>query len=223
MIPDRDSVPYPLHGRSVGPAQSLDVLSQRHGPGSYPMAAMVKIGDTVADIEEGLNAGMWTIGLIMSGNELGLPRDQVESMNAAETGHEPGGDRDAVSRGRRTLYGPGYLGSVAADSENRCPACQGRAALVSRIPDLSEVDVNSRRWPRGYPSLRVCSRWACLRSVTALNRSWPLPIPMYHPCSVIIKPSYMCRIPASMTILARSSCGRRRLSETPGDVVLRRL
>lgn len=48
----------------------------------YPMAAMVKIGDTVADIEEGLNAGMWTIGLTMSGNELGLPRDQVEGMNA---------------------------------------------------------------------------------------------------------------------------------------------
>lgn len=50
----------------------------------YPMAAMVKIGDTVADIEEGLNAGMWTIGLTMSGNELGLPRDQAEGMNAAE-------------------------------------------------------------------------------------------------------------------------------------------
>lgn len=50
----------------------------------YPMAAMVKIGDTVADIEEGLNAGMWTIGLTMSGNELGLPRRQVKGMNTEE-------------------------------------------------------------------------------------------------------------------------------------------
>lgn len=38
----------------------------------YPMAALVKIGDTFPDIEEGLNAGTWTIGLAMSGNLLGL-------------------------------------------------------------------------------------------------------------------------------------------------------
>jgi len=38
----------------------------------YPLNQMVKIGDTVADIEEGINAGMWTIGLTKSGNELGL-------------------------------------------------------------------------------------------------------------------------------------------------------
>jgi phosphonoacetaldehyde hydrolase len=51
---------------------------------AYPLSAMVKIGDTVADIEEGLNAGMWTIGLTMSGNELGLPRDRAESLDATE-------------------------------------------------------------------------------------------------------------------------------------------
>jgi phosphonoacetaldehyde hydrolase len=50
----------------------------------YPMAAMVKIGDTVADIEEGLNAGMWTIGLTMSGNELGLTRGQAEGLDTVE-------------------------------------------------------------------------------------------------------------------------------------------
>ncbi len=47
----------------------------------YPMAAMVKIGDTVADIEEGLNAGMWTIGVTMSGNELGLTHSEAQSMS----------------------------------------------------------------------------------------------------------------------------------------------
>ena len=30
---------------------------------TYPLEAFVKIGDTLPDIEEGLNAGMWTIGL----------------------------------------------------------------------------------------------------------------------------------------------------------------
>jgi phosphonoacetaldehyde hydrolase len=40
--------------------------------GVYPMQAFVKIGDTLPDIEEGLNAGTWTIGLTMTGNLLGL-------------------------------------------------------------------------------------------------------------------------------------------------------
>jgi phosphonoacetaldehyde hydrolase len=39
----------------------------------WPAAACVKIGDTVSDVEEGLNAGMWTVSLAVSGNEVGLP------------------------------------------------------------------------------------------------------------------------------------------------------
>ncbi len=35
-------------------------------------AAAVKIGDTVSDVEEGLNAGMWVIGITATGNEVGL-------------------------------------------------------------------------------------------------------------------------------------------------------
>lgn len=47
----------------------------------YPMSAIVKVGDTVADVEEGLNAGAWTIGLARSGNELGLAEDEVEALD----------------------------------------------------------------------------------------------------------------------------------------------
>jgi phosphonoacetaldehyde hydrolase len=50
----------------------------------YPMHHLVKIGDTVADIQEGLNAGMWTIGVTVSGNELGLSPDGVEQLHHAE-------------------------------------------------------------------------------------------------------------------------------------------
>jgi len=45
----------------------------------FPLSQMVKIGDTVADIQEGINAGMWTIGLTKSGNELGLSLAEIES------------------------------------------------------------------------------------------------------------------------------------------------
>ncbi len=46
--------------------------------------ACVKIDDTTPGLEEGLNAGMWSIGLAMSGNEIGLPLAEVEAMDPAE-------------------------------------------------------------------------------------------------------------------------------------------
>lgn len=47
----------------------------------YPLEAIVAIGDTISDIEAGLNAGMWTVGLIESGNEMGLPRDELSALS----------------------------------------------------------------------------------------------------------------------------------------------
>jgi len=47
----------------------------------FPLYQMVKIGDTVADIHEGVNAGMWTIGLTKSGNELGLSLAETEKAD----------------------------------------------------------------------------------------------------------------------------------------------
>jgi len=40
--------------------------------GVSPVEACVKIDDTRPGVEEGLNAGMWTIGLAISGNEVGM-------------------------------------------------------------------------------------------------------------------------------------------------------
>jgi phosphonoacetaldehyde hydrolase len=50
----------------------------------YPLEAVVKIGDTISDIEAGLNAGIWTVGLTESGNELGLSREAVSQLSAEE-------------------------------------------------------------------------------------------------------------------------------------------
>ena len=47
----------------------------------FPLSQMVKIGDTVADIQEGINAGMWTIGVTKSGNELGLSLEDIEKAD----------------------------------------------------------------------------------------------------------------------------------------------
>lgn len=59
---------------------------------AYPPEACVKIGDTVTDVQEGLNAGMWTVAVVKTGNEIGLseadvnalaPDDLARRMNAA--------------------------------------------------------------------------------------------------------------------------------------------
>lgn len=50
----------------------------------YPLWAMVKIGDTPSDIEEGLNAGMWTIGITRTGNETGWTEAEWDAATEAE-------------------------------------------------------------------------------------------------------------------------------------------
>lgn len=50
----------------------------------YPMEACVKVGDTRADIEEGLNAGMWTIGVAITGNEFGLDLPEIKALSDDE-------------------------------------------------------------------------------------------------------------------------------------------
>jgi phosphonoacetaldehyde hydrolase len=50
----------------------------------YPPASCVKIGDTISDIEEGRNAGMWTIGLTRSGNMVGLDAESFRLLPLAQ-------------------------------------------------------------------------------------------------------------------------------------------
>ena len=54
--------------------------------GVYPAEAVVKVGDTVPDIEEGINAGTWTVGVIASGNGIGLGIEELERLSVAELG-----------------------------------------------------------------------------------------------------------------------------------------
>lgn len=52
--------------------------------GIYPMQAILKIGDTIADIEEGLNAGMWSVGVVTSSNEMGMTQEEISFMDPEE-------------------------------------------------------------------------------------------------------------------------------------------
>jgi phosphonoacetaldehyde hydrolase len=50
----------------------------------YPPSAVVKVGDTVVDILDGLNAGCWSIGVIDSSNEMGLAADEFAALSEIE-------------------------------------------------------------------------------------------------------------------------------------------
>ncbi|MBN1912144.1 MAG: phosphonoacetaldehyde hydrolase [Pirellulales bacterium] len=55
--------------------------------GVYPMSAIIKVDDTVPGIEEGLNAGMWTVGVSETGNEVGLSLDELNALEPARREH----------------------------------------------------------------------------------------------------------------------------------------
>jgi phosphonoacetaldehyde hydrolase len=74
----------------------------------FPPSAVVKVGDTEADIAEGLNAGAWTVGVTRTGNYVGLAGAELASL--------PAGERSALIRGageRLRSAGAHYLiGSI---------------------------------------------------------------------------------------------------------------
>ena len=51
--------------------------------GVSTVRACVKVDDTIPGVEEGLNAGMWTIGLAVSGNEVGMTLDAWRALPPA--------------------------------------------------------------------------------------------------------------------------------------------
>ncbi len=52
--------------------------------GVYPLERMIKIGDADVDMGEGVNAGMWTVGVVRGGSLLGLTQAEVESLPTSE-------------------------------------------------------------------------------------------------------------------------------------------
>ena len=76
----------------------------------FPPAAVVKIGDTKIDIDEGLNAGTWTVGLARSGNYVGLTEEEFHAL-------APEQRRDLVVRADDMLrrQGAHYVVETIAD------------------------------------------------------------------------------------------------------------
>jgi phosphonoacetaldehyde hydrolase len=78
----------------------------------YPMAAIVKIGDTPADIEEGLNAGAWSVGVAATGNMIGLSRREFEALSTVQRE-----ERLVIARAGLRSAGAHYVIDTLADVE----------------------------------------------------------------------------------------------------------
>ena len=65
---------------------------------------VLKYGDTIADIKEGINAKVWTVGVILGSNELGLTQKEIEQMSPATLTA-----RKAEVRQRMLLAGAHYV------------------------------------------------------------------------------------------------------------------
>lgn len=86
---------------------------------TYPMESMVKVGDTVPDIEEGLNAGMWTVAVAKTGNEIGLSEAEVSALPAAELEERLENARRRLARAHYVIDGAGDLPPVLDAIEER--------------------------------------------------------------------------------------------------------
>ena len=60
-------------GSRPGPWMALENVNQM---GVMSVAHCVKVDDSVPGIEEGLNAGMWTVGICVTGNAIGLTEEE---------------------------------------------------------------------------------------------------------------------------------------------------
>ncbi|MFF2455557.1 phosphonoacetaldehyde hydrolase [Peribacillus simplex] len=50
----------------------------------YPLSKIVKVGDTISDIKEGISAGMWTVAVLKGGSEIGLSEAEINEMDPYE-------------------------------------------------------------------------------------------------------------------------------------------
>jgi phosphonoacetaldehyde hydrolase len=88
--------------------------------GIHPPSAVVKIGDTIPDIQEGRNAGVWTVGVIDTGSAIGC--------NAEEFSALPAQDRfDRVAAAARDL--------LAAGAHEIIPSAAEAPNVVDRLTE----------------------------------------------------------------------------------------
>ena len=92
--------------------------------GVWPPSTVVKVDDTGVGIEEGLNAGTWTVGLSVSGNAVGLSLAEWAALDAAQQAQ---------------------LRSVATDKLQASGAHYVIDSVADLLPVLSDIEARLRK------------------------------------------------------------------------------
>ena len=94
-------------GARPGPWMALQNVIEL---GIKNVSCCVKVDDSAPGITEGLNAGMWTVGLSLSGNEAGMTLD--EYLAASETAKE---EKRRIAEDKLMSVGAHYVVDTIAD------------------------------------------------------------------------------------------------------------
>ena len=111
----------------VGRPEPWMVYRNMEQTGVYPSAAVVKVGDTLLDILEGVNAGTWAVGLSRTGNEVGLNEEEVKALSQDQLCR-----RVAQAADRLRESGAHYVVETIADLPGVVDEIQGRLAAGDR-------------------------------------------------------------------------------------------
>ncbi len=98
-----DCVVTPDETRGGRPAPWM-IFRNMERLGVYPPSAVVKAGDTAADIREGKNAGVTSVGILRGSSEVGLTMSELEELPAEEVE-----ERKQAARERFYLAGADYV------------------------------------------------------------------------------------------------------------------
>jgi phosphonoacetaldehyde hydrolase len=117
--PDCNVIPDDV---SVGRPQPWMIFRIMETLGVYPPSTVVKVGDTVFDIEEGRNAGVWSIGVLRTSSEIGLTEEELASTPAETL-------QPAIEAVRRKLLAAGAHDTI--DSIAELPAWLDRQSALT--------------------------------------------------------------------------------------------
>ena len=106
---------------------------------------MVKVDDTGVGIEEGVNAGSWTVGLAVSGNAVGLPLADWQALDATRQQ-----ELRAVATAKLKAAGAHFVIDSVADllpvlDEIDARLRQGLEALSGSSPQVGPLAQKARK------------------------------------------------------------------------------
>jgi phosphonoacetaldehyde hydrolase len=103
------------------------IFRNMQATGVFPPAAVVKVGDTVPDVEEGRNAGVFSVGVARTGSEVGLLAEELAALPADEQARR-------VERAREMMRAAGAHAVVdsVADVPDLVSALDARLARGER-------------------------------------------------------------------------------------------